>query len=75
MGESAMPITIEAVYENGILRPLGPLALPEHQTVRITIEPATNWVQETYGILGWKGRPEDLRELALHPDLDLEEEP
>jgi predicted DNA-binding antitoxin AbrB/MazE fold protein len=31
------PVT--AVYENGILRPLAPLNLPEHVQVRITIQP------------------------------------
>lgn len=31
------PVT--AIYENGILRPLVPLNLPEHLQVRITIQP------------------------------------
>ena len=31
------PVT--AIYENGILRPLAPLNLPEHVQVRITIQP------------------------------------
>lgn len=30
-----MPITIEAVYEHGVLRPTQPLPLEEHETVRI----------------------------------------
>ena len=29
---------LEAVYEHGVLRPLEPLALPEHQRVRLTLE-------------------------------------
>jgi predicted DNA-binding antitoxin AbrB/MazE fold protein len=29
--------TIEAIYENGILRPLRPLQLQEHQAVRLVI--------------------------------------
>jgi predicted DNA-binding antitoxin AbrB/MazE fold protein len=29
---------LEAVYEHGVLRPLEPLALPERQRVRLTIE-------------------------------------
>jgi len=29
---------LEAVYEQGILRPLEPLFLPEHQLVRLTLE-------------------------------------
>jgi predicted DNA-binding antitoxin AbrB/MazE fold protein len=28
---------IEAIYENGVLRPLEPLSLDEHQRVTITI--------------------------------------
>jgi predicted DNA-binding antitoxin AbrB/MazE fold protein len=34
-----MRVTIEAIYESGILKPLAPLPdLPEHTTVRITLE-------------------------------------
>jgi predicted DNA-binding antitoxin AbrB/MazE fold protein len=34
-----MSITIEAIYEAGILKPLAPLPdLPEHTKVRITVE-------------------------------------
>lgn len=29
--------TIEAIYENGILRPLRPLQLQEHQAVRLVV--------------------------------------
>jgi predicted DNA-binding antitoxin AbrB/MazE fold protein len=29
---------LDAVYEHGVLRPLEPLALPEHQRVRLTLE-------------------------------------
>lgn len=32
-----MTKTISAVYENGVLRPLTPLALPEHTAVEIQI--------------------------------------
>ncbi len=32
-----MARTVTAVYENGVLRPLDPLPLPEHQRVEITI--------------------------------------
>ena len=33
-----MDRTLEAVYENGVLRPIVPLVLPEHQRVQVTIE-------------------------------------
>ena len=32
---------IDAVYEDGVLKPLGSLDLQEHQRVRITVEPIT----------------------------------
>jgi predicted DNA-binding antitoxin AbrB/MazE fold protein len=33
-----MAITVEAVYENGVLKPAQPLPFPEHATVRVTIQ-------------------------------------
>ena len=69
-----MSITVEAIYENGMLKPEQPLPLREHEKVRVTVQTNTSWVEETYGILGWKGDPEELRRLALSPELDVEEE-
>ena len=34
-----MSITFDAVYENGVLRPIQPLALQEQEQVRVTVEP------------------------------------
>jgi predicted DNA-binding antitoxin AbrB/MazE fold protein len=34
----AMTLSVEAIYENGVLRPLSPLALPEHARVRLSVE-------------------------------------
>ena len=39
--ECVMALQLEAVYEHGILRPLEPLVLAEHQHVRLTIEERT----------------------------------
>jgi predicted DNA-binding antitoxin AbrB/MazE fold protein len=69
-----MAITIDAVVENGLLRPTQPLPLNENQQVRVTIQPKENWVQESYGLCGWRGDVAELRRLALSPDFDLEEE-
>ena len=33
-----MSITIDAIYENGVLRPVLPLPLSEHAHVRVTVE-------------------------------------
>jgi predicted DNA-binding antitoxin AbrB/MazE fold protein len=74
-GPTTMPLTVEATYENGVLKPAEPLPFPEHAKVQLTIQSATSWVEETYGILGFTGDPEELRRLALSPELDLEEAP
>ena len=34
-----MPEPIQAIYENGVFKPLVALNLPEHQSVRLTVEP------------------------------------
>ena len=34
-----MAITVEAVYENGVLKPSEPLPFKEHERVTITVEP------------------------------------
>ncbi len=65
-----MTLTVEAVYENGVLKPTQPLPLQEHERIRITIEPRPNWVQETAGILKWTGSPEELQRFAEDPELD-----
>jgi predicted DNA-binding antitoxin AbrB/MazE fold protein len=33
-----MTAAVESIYENGLLRPPQPLALPEHARVRISVE-------------------------------------
>jgi predicted DNA-binding antitoxin AbrB/MazE fold protein len=43
-----MARVVEAIYENGMLKPLETLDLPEHQRVRITIhEPLVESPEET----------------------------
>ena len=66
-----MPLTVEAVYENGVLKPVQPLPLKEHERVQVTIASTTNWVQETYGICGWKGTAAEADRFAADPDLDF----
>ena len=44
---SAMTTDVEAVYENGWLRPLQPLLLPEHTRVRLSVETLGEDVERT----------------------------
>ncbi len=54
-----MPITIEATYEDGVLKPKEALPLKEHETVRATIDDAPaaclDRVRATAGLVGWTG--------------------
>jgi predicted DNA-binding antitoxin AbrB/MazE fold protein len=70
-----MPLTVEATYENGVLKPAQPLPLKEHDKVRLTIEPALSWAERTYGLLGWTGDAATVEYFALSPELDPQEEP
>lgn len=41
-----MSRTIDAIYEDGVLKPLEPLDLPEHAKTRVTIEESAEAVDE-----------------------------
>ena len=65
-----MPLTFEAIYENGVLKPVESLPLKEHEQVRLTVETKSNWVEETAGIIGFQGTEEEADYFALDPELD-----
>jgi predicted DNA-binding antitoxin AbrB/MazE fold protein len=70
-----MSITVDATYEDGVLKPKEPLSLAEHAQVRITILPPVSRVQESYGLLSWKGDPEILRRIACDDEFSILESP
>jgi predicted DNA-binding antitoxin AbrB/MazE fold protein len=44
-----MTKTLQAVYENGVLRPLEPLPLKEHERVMVTVsDPIERWLDHEY---------------------------
>ena len=65
-----MSLTIEAVYENGVLRPAQALPLREHEVVQIIVKPAVSRARQTAGLIGWTGSQEDADFVALSPELD-----
>jgi predicted DNA-binding antitoxin AbrB/MazE fold protein len=75
MGEFAMPLTVEAIYENGVLKPVQPLPLKEHEKVRITVEQGDTPLLRAYGIIGWSGDAETLERIALDSEFLPEESP
>jgi predicted DNA-binding antitoxin AbrB/MazE fold protein len=68
-----MTLTVEATYENGVLKLAQPLPLKEHARVQVTLQTAGNWVEATAGLLGWTGSSEELQYFALDPELDPQE--
>ena len=66
-----MTITVEAIYENGVLRPIEPLPLNEQEIVRITIEPERGWAERTSGLLKWRGDPELLQRIAEGDEFSI----
>jgi predicted DNA-binding antitoxin AbrB/MazE fold protein len=66
-----MAITVEAIYENGVLRPTQPLPLKEQEIVRITIEPEQSWAERTAGLLNWKGDPALLQRIAEGDEFSI----
>jgi predicted DNA-binding antitoxin AbrB/MazE fold protein len=66
-----MSITVEAVYENGVLKPLQPLPFTEHDKLSITVHKETSWVDETHGLLAWTGDAESLDRLLEEAEDDF----
>jgi len=42
-----MPKVIQAIYENGVFKPMGKVDLPEHQRVEINVTPPPSAVENT----------------------------
>jgi predicted DNA-binding antitoxin AbrB/MazE fold protein len=69
-GVPHMAITIEAVYENGVLKPDSPLPLKEHERVRVVIVSGPTWVERTAGMMGFTGTQEEADYFAMSPELE-----
>lgn len=63
-----MPITVEATYENGVLKLDRPLPLSEHEKVRVTVESAAGLARRTAGLIGWKGDVETFERIYAEAD-------
>ena len=63
-------MTVEAIYENGVLRPTAPLPLKDHEKVPITIESAENWVKASAGLIRCTD-PKVIEWAAMDRELDF----
>ncbi len=69
-----MTIVIDAIYEDGVLKPAQALPFAEHQKVEITVKAAVSRVRQTAGLIGWTGSQEDADFVATSPELDPQED-
>ena len=63
-----MSIVVDAIYEDGVLKPAEPLPLGEREKVRVTVESQPSPVLEGYGIIGWKGTHEELEQILAEAE-------
>jgi predicted DNA-binding antitoxin AbrB/MazE fold protein len=70
-----MAITVEATYENGVLKLAQPVPLTEHEKVQVTIHTAVSRVRATSGLLGWTGDAETVERVALDDEFGILEAP
>jgi predicted DNA-binding antitoxin AbrB/MazE fold protein len=72
-----MAITVEAIYENGVLKLAETVPLRNQDRVRITIHTAAerDRVKSAYGLIGWTGDSETVQRVALDPEFGPEESP
>jgi predicted DNA-binding antitoxin AbrB/MazE fold protein len=70
-----MAITIEATYENGVLRLDEPLPLADKQRVKISVHAPAVPGREGYGLVHWTGSLEDLDYLIEDVENDPLEGP
>lgn len=68
-----MAFTVEAVYEDGVLKPVQPRPFQEHEKVRLTVQPVLSRARQTAGLLRWEGDPALLERFILDPELDPSE--
>ena len=69
-----MSRNIEAIYQDGVLKPLAQLKLNEHERVRITVEKGESVVRATSDIFsGLDDNNNTIDEIALSPNFLPEE--
>ena len=70
-----MNLTFEAIYENGVLKPTGPLPFKEHERVTVTAQPTVSLAKQTAGMIPWTGDVETLERVTRDPDFGILESP
>jgi predicted DNA-binding antitoxin AbrB/MazE fold protein len=67
-----MSKTIEAIYENGVFKPVSAVEIKEHTLVHLIIEDAKSVAMSTSGIIPARSK-QAVDEIALEPEFLPEE--
>jgi predicted DNA-binding antitoxin AbrB/MazE fold protein len=67
-----MSLEIEAIYENGVLKPDNPLPLKEHQRVKVLVRDDNSITNRLCPLIPWTGDPEVLRMIAEDPEFGIQ---
>lgn len=70
-----MSLSVEATYENGVLKPAQPLPLQEHEKVTLIVQPSISLARRTAGMIPWCGDAETLERIACDPEFGIRESP
>jgi predicted DNA-binding antitoxin AbrB/MazE fold protein len=76
-----MTLTVEAIYQDGVLKPTQLLPLKENERVRLSIHTpddvsaALDAVRRSYGLIPWTGDIETLRRIAEDDEFGILESP
>jgi predicted DNA-binding antitoxin AbrB/MazE fold protein len=70
-----MTLTVEAIYENGVLKLTERLPFKEHEKVTVTVQPAISVARQTAGMVPWTGDPETLERVTRDPEFGILESP
>jgi predicted DNA-binding antitoxin AbrB/MazE fold protein len=65
-----MPLTVEAVYENGVLKLAQPLPLKDREKVRVTVHRAESRAERAAGVIPCTD-PKLIEWVATDPELDF----
>ena len=68
-----MTITVDAIYENGVLKLNQPVPLHDQERVQVAIRRQASPLLDSYGMMGWNGDAETIDRIALDPEFMPEE--
>lgn len=67
-----MPKTIEAIYEEGVFKPLDQVPLPEHSRISLTLSPSKDWAEKFRQLLNKvHQRTKDIPPKTIERDITL----